>query len=180
MLNIGMPELAIIGVVALIVVGPKDLPIMFRKAGQMVGKARGMARDFTRAMESAADDAGMSDLKKTVEDAANVGSDFKDYAKSFGRDDDTDGDAVKKANENSEKVGKEFAAIKAERAAEAEKKAAEKKPATKKPAAKKPAVKKSAAKKPAAKAPAKKTAAKKPAAKAAAKPAAKKTTKAKS
>ena len=40
MLDIGMSEMVIIGVVALIVVGPKDLPQMFRKVGTAVGKAR--------------------------------------------------------------------------------------------------------------------------------------------
>jgi len=40
MFSIGMPEMAVIGIVALIVVGPKDLPQMFRKVGQFVGKAR--------------------------------------------------------------------------------------------------------------------------------------------
>ena len=50
MFDIGWSELMIIGVVALIVVGPKDLPMMFRKVGNFVGKARGMARDFQSAM----------------------------------------------------------------------------------------------------------------------------------
>lgn len=62
MLDLGWSELLIIGVVALVVVGPKDLPKMFRTIGQLSGKARGMAREFQRAMEAAADDAGVKDL----------------------------------------------------------------------------------------------------------------------
>lgn len=65
----------VIGIVALIVVGPKDLPVMFRNVGRFVGKAKGMAREFTRAMNDAADDAGVNDLSKTLKAATNpIGS----------------------------------------------------------------------------------------------------------
>ena len=43
MFDLGWTELLVIGVVALIVVGPKELPVLFRKVGQFVGKAKGMA-----------------------------------------------------------------------------------------------------------------------------------------
>jgi sec-independent protein translocase protein TatB len=68
--DIGWMELLVIGVVALIVVGPKDLPVMFRKLGQFTGRIRAMARDFQRAMDEAADESGMTDLNRDLRNAA--------------------------------------------------------------------------------------------------------------
>lgn len=157
MLDIGWSELLVIGIVALIVVGPKDLPKLFRSLGQWVGRARGMARDFQRAMNDAAEESGVSDIKKSFNEAASgkgMGLDNWDNAMPTPSDEAT---PVSGAKDAAETPAKPAAA----------------KPAPKKPAATKSAAKKSAAKKPAASKPtAAKPAAKKPAAK---KPAAKKT-----
>ncbi|MDE3027101.1 MAG: twin-arginine translocase subunit TatB [Paracoccaceae bacterium] len=78
MFDIGWSELLVIGIVALIVVGPKDLPLMFRALGQFTGKARAMARDFQRAMEQAADEAGVKDVAndlRAVTSVKNLGLD---------------------------------------------------------------------------------------------------------
>ncbi|MBY6081369.1 Sec-independent protein translocase protein TatB [Ruegeria arenilitoris] len=75
MFDLGWTELLVIGIVALIVVGPKDLPVLFRNVGRFVGKARGMAREFSSAMNEAADQAGVNDIKKGLDAATNpVGS----------------------------------------------------------------------------------------------------------
>jgi sec-independent protein translocase protein TatB len=66
MLDIGWGELLLIGVVALIVVGPKELPGMFRTVGNFMGRARGMAREFQRSMEQAADESGLKDAAKDL------------------------------------------------------------------------------------------------------------------
>jgi sec-independent protein translocase protein TatB len=66
MFDIGWGELFLIGIVALIVVGPKDLPGLFRSVGQFTGKARGMAREFQRSLEQAANEAGMTEMQKSL------------------------------------------------------------------------------------------------------------------
>jgi sec-independent protein translocase protein TatB len=66
MFDIGWMELMLIGVVALIVVGPKDLPKLFRAVGQFMGKARGMAREFQRSMEQAADESGLREAARDL------------------------------------------------------------------------------------------------------------------
>ena len=68
MFDIGWSELMVIGVVSLIVVGPKDLPGMFHSLGRITAKARSMAREFSRAMEDAADTAGIKDAAKDFKD----------------------------------------------------------------------------------------------------------------
>lgn len=78
MLDMGWSELLLIGVIALIVVGPKDLPRMLRTFGQFVGKMRGMARDFQRSMDDAAREADMNELKgikDTLNDVRSIQSD---------------------------------------------------------------------------------------------------------
>lgn len=72
MFDLGWGELLLVGIVALIVVGPKDLPGMFRTLGRMTGKIRRMAREFQRAMEDAADDAGVKDMATDLRKATSV------------------------------------------------------------------------------------------------------------
>jgi sec-independent protein translocase protein TatB len=75
MFGMGGVEMLVVGIVALIVVGPKDLPMLFRNVGQFVGKARGMAREFQSAMNTAVDESGMSEITKGLKTAANpIGS----------------------------------------------------------------------------------------------------------
>ena len=83
MFDIGFMELLVVGVVALIVVGPRDLPGMFRALGRFTAKARGMAREFQRAMNDAADQSGMketADGLRAVTSKKNLGLDTLDKA----------------------------------------------------------------------------------------------------
>lgn len=75
-MDIGMSELLVIGIVALIVIGPKDLPEMFRQLGRMTAKLRAMSREFSRAMEQAANETGVKDVArdlKAVTDPKSMG-----------------------------------------------------------------------------------------------------------
>ncbi len=72
--DIGWMELLVIGIVALIVVGPKELPMMFRKVGQFTGRIRAMAKDFQRAMDEAADETGMTELSRDLRKASSYAS----------------------------------------------------------------------------------------------------------
>lgn len=65
-MDIGWSELLLIGIVALIVIGPKDLPRMFAALGRFTAKARGMARQFQRAMDEAAKESGVSETAKDL------------------------------------------------------------------------------------------------------------------
>ena len=66
MFDLGMGELLVIGIVALIVVGPKDLPVMFRTVGKFTGRMKAMAREFTNAMHDAADETGMREVSRDL------------------------------------------------------------------------------------------------------------------
>lgn len=70
-----------IGALALIVVGPRDLPQLMRTFGQVVGKVRRMAREFQRSLEDATQDADLGDLKE-LRDLRNQmsGLDFRKQA----------------------------------------------------------------------------------------------------
>lgn len=74
MLDVGWSELLLIGIVALIVVGPEDLPRMFNALGRITARARSMAREFSRAMEDAAKSSGLDDATKTLRDVKSVTS----------------------------------------------------------------------------------------------------------
>ncbi len=66
MFDIGWDEMALIAVVSLIVIGPKDLPLVLRQVGRWTRKAREMASDFQRGIDDMARESELDDLKKQV------------------------------------------------------------------------------------------------------------------
>jgi sec-independent protein translocase protein TatB len=67
MFDIGWSELLVIGVVALIAIGPKELPGVLRMVGQWMGKIRRMASEFQGQFQEAMREAELADLKKEAE-----------------------------------------------------------------------------------------------------------------
>ena len=65
MFDIGYTELLVIAVVALVVIGPKDLPKVMRTVGQWVGRARGMARHFRSGIDTMMREAELEEMEKT-------------------------------------------------------------------------------------------------------------------
>ncbi|MGL5165286.1 MAG: Sec-independent protein translocase protein TatB [Afipia sp.] len=76
MFDIGWSELVVIGVVALIAIGPKELPGVLRTVGQWMGKARRMAAEFQGQFNEAMREAEMADIKKTFDDASAAAKDL--------------------------------------------------------------------------------------------------------
>lgn len=70
--GIGAPEMVIVMVLALIVVGPQQLPVMLRKLGRMVGHARMMARDFQRSFDEIGRETELGELRKEIEALKNA------------------------------------------------------------------------------------------------------------
>ncbi len=66
-LGIGTGELIVIAAVALIVVGPKDLPMLMRKVGAFTNKLRGLAAEFRASFDEMARQAELDELRKEVE-----------------------------------------------------------------------------------------------------------------
>jgi sec-independent protein translocase protein TatB len=69
MFDIGWSELHVIAVVAIIVIGPKDLPKVMRTVGHSAGKLRRAAADFQRQFEDAMRESEIEEVKKAIESA---------------------------------------------------------------------------------------------------------------
>ena len=76
MFDIGWGELVVIGIVALIAIGPKELPTVLRTLGQCMGKIRRMASEFQGQFQEAMREAEMADLKKQADDLKSSVSDL--------------------------------------------------------------------------------------------------------
>src|SRR3974390_2387297 len=76
MFDIGWSEFLVIAVVALIAIGPKELPGVLRTIGQWMGKARKMAAEFQGQFQEAMREAEMADLKKSFDEVREAASGF--------------------------------------------------------------------------------------------------------
>jgi sec-independent protein translocase protein TatB len=76
MLDIGWTELLVIAIVAIIVVGPKDLPRLMRNVGNFAGRVRRMASEFRYQFEEAARESEFEEVRKSFHSMHQKASDF--------------------------------------------------------------------------------------------------------
>ncbi len=76
MFGLGWGEMVVIGIVALIAIGPKELPTVLRTLGQWMGKVRRMANEFQGQFQEALREAEFADLKKHADDLSSSVSEF--------------------------------------------------------------------------------------------------------
>jgi len=89
MFDLGWPELMLIMVVALIVIGPKELPNAIRTVMGIVRKLRGAAREFQSGLDDIARESGLDDVKRDLQNM-----DYHDPAKTFGNFADSENDLL--------------------------------------------------------------------------------------
>ncbi len=76
--TIGAVEMLIIAIVAIVVVGPKDLPRLLREFGRFTTRLRGMAQDFSDSIHTMADEADLADVRKSIQAVKNPIGTIKD------------------------------------------------------------------------------------------------------
>ena len=79
MFEIGWSELLLIGIVALIAIGPKELPTVLRTLGQWMSKLRRMASEFQSQFQEAMREAEMADLKKQVDEMTSQAQSYANF-----------------------------------------------------------------------------------------------------
>lgn len=105
MFDIGWSEMAVIALIALLVIGPKDLPKVMRSAAHWARKARGLAREFQSGVDDMIREADLDDARKMVESARSL-----DVRKAIGEAIDPTGD-VRDEMRDVEKSARDTAAI---------------------------------------------------------------------
>lgn len=80
--SLGFQEIVLLGILALVVVGPKDLPLLLRKIGRWMARLRGMANEFRSGFDELARQAELDELRKEV-DAMRRHTGFSDMSRDF-------------------------------------------------------------------------------------------------
>ena len=82
--SLGFTEIVALGILALVVVGPKDLPLMLRRLGRWTAKLRGMAQEFRSGFDELARQAELDELRKEVNALRQTTSEFsRDVRREF-------------------------------------------------------------------------------------------------
>ena len=74
MFDIGWSEMMMIAIVAIVVIGPRQLPAALRTVGQWVSKARSMAREFQNSLDEMVEEAGLDDVRQIQKDVTSAAS----------------------------------------------------------------------------------------------------------
>lgn len=73
MFDLGFTEMAVIAVVAILIIGPKQLPVVLRTIGKWMGKARSLAREFQDSVNEAIRESELEDVRKEMDSFRRVG-----------------------------------------------------------------------------------------------------------
>jgi sec-independent protein translocase protein TatB len=89
--GMGGMEMLVIAVLALVVVGPKDLPVLLRRLGKFTGKVRNMAQEFRASFDEMARQSELDELRKEVEALRNqqaqpLGPELETHLRDIGAD----------------------------------------------------------------------------------------------
>lgn len=136
MFDIGWSEMMVIGALALIVIGPKDLPKALKTVGKWVRRAKDMAREFQSGVDEMVRESELEEARETLRNTSNLDKKIADTV-------DPSGEMTKAMREQGESIQRDLEKDEAEAAKPAPAAAAESKPvddkAAAKPAPKKPA-----------------------------------------
>ncbi|VAX04604.1 hypothetical protein MNBD_ALPHA03-993 [hydrothermal vent metagenome] len=80
MFDIGMIEMFMIVLLAVIVVGPKDLPALLRNIGRFISKIRSMGQEFQTSIKQMADEVELEEVTRKLNEAGNIPLDVNDTA----------------------------------------------------------------------------------------------------
>ncbi|SCA54926.1 hypothetical protein MTBPR1_10173 [Candidatus Terasakiella magnetica] len=90
MLDIGWTEIASIVIIAVLVIGPKDLPKAMRSVARMVGKVKGMMREFQSNIDDMIKETELEEVKKQIQSVRS-----EDFSRKIEETVDKDGDLTK-------------------------------------------------------------------------------------
>ncbi len=79
MFDIGWDEVLLIGLIALVVIGPKDLPPVLRAVGQWVARARNLAGEFRSHVDEMIRERGVEDMKREFKESMSVPDEMKEF-----------------------------------------------------------------------------------------------------
>jgi sec-independent protein translocase protein TatB len=95
--GIGLPEMLVVLVIALVVVGPQQLPVLMRRIGRIAGQARSMAREFQRSFDEIGREAELDELRKEIAaiKKANPVAEIQDEVKGAAQDASIEAEAIR-------------------------------------------------------------------------------------